>query len=232
MADGAQQVGLATSRQPEGQDVVGALDEVALAQRREQPAAPWPRSRFSSSVARVFSERQARGLQGPFDPPAAPLLDLGLGELVQVVAEAPALPLAERAPAPRTAGQRTAASGCAAAWPGIRLMPGALLIAPPPPARPAGCRTPRDLGSSAVTSGISGFSLTTSFFTRSAKGTAPSASRRRSGDSTSHSMVDAARCRIRRYSMSALRVLASLSGEHVVGLPKRPASGNSSSRYR
>src|SRR6201995_490235 len=94
VADGADQVGLAATRQTECEQIVAALEERALAQGRQHLGDLHRQARPGERRERLVG-RQLRLPQVALDAAPAALVDLELDQVVEVAHERPALTLGE-----------------------------------------------------------------------------------------------------------------------------------------
>src|SRR5215510_6575646 len=94
VADRAHQVRLAATRKAEREQVVTALDERALAQRRQHLGDLGRQARTVERRERLVA-RQPRAAQVALDPAPAALVHLELDEVVEVADECPAVALGE-----------------------------------------------------------------------------------------------------------------------------------------
>ena len=104
------EVRLASAGQPEGEDVVAALDEGAFAERRQdlRDLRRQARLRFERGE-RLLGGQVASRAEVALDAAAAALLDFELGEVVEVLPEGPAFALGLRARSPRRSARTSAA---------------------------------------------------------------------------------------------------------------------------
>ena len=92
VADGADQVGLASPRQSKGEQIVATLDEPAFAERRQHLRDLGRQARAREGPERLLGQ-QVRFLEVPLDSAPASLVDLELGEVMEVLPERPTFAL-------------------------------------------------------------------------------------------------------------------------------------------
>jgi hypothetical protein len=88
----ADEVRLASAGQSEGQDVVASLDEASLAEGGQGLRDPWGQLRALQGSERLLA-REVGVVEEALDPATTALVELELGEVVQVSPERPALVL-------------------------------------------------------------------------------------------------------------------------------------------